>query len=223
MPPDAPSLPSSSRNAGEDAECIPAAVIKRLSMYSRVLQLLELNKVEKISSTELARQLGLNSSQVRKDLAHFGQFGVPGFGYYVADLRRRVKQILGTDKEIAVGLVGVGHLGTALLSYGGFSRQGFRIACGFDVKPPDPPVVGPMNAPVYPIGELEARLAEHCIGMAILTVPADAAQPLVNRLASAGVTAILNFVPRRLEAPDHVKIHYVDLAIEMESLSYYLK
>lgn len=214
---------SEAKQNADGPERIPTAVIKRLSLYTRALQILELNKVEKVSSTELGRQLGLNSSQVRKDLAHFGQFGVPGFGYHVSDLRSRLKQILGTDREVAVALIGTGHLGTALLSYGGFSRQGFRLVCGFDIRVPDPPFLGPGDAPIHPMEQLEEKIRDLGIGMVILTVPADAAQQIVDRVVAAGVSAILNFVPRRLETPPEVKVHYVDLAIEMESLSYYLK
>lgn len=201
---------------------IPPAVVKRLSLYSRVLQFLERHKVEKISSTDLARELGLNSAQVRKDLAYFGQFGVPGFGYHVSDLRRNLKRILGTDREIPVALVGVGNLGTALLSYGGFARQGFRMACAFDETVRDR-IVGPDKVPVHDIRDLESVLARERIQLVVLTVPVEAAQGLADRLVAAGITAILNFVPMRLHTPEHVKVHYVDLAIELESLSFYLR
>ncbi|MBX7244339.1 MAG: redox-sensing transcriptional repressor Rex [Candidatus Sumerlaeaceae bacterium] len=201
---------------------IPKAAIKRLSLYTRVLQNLEMNNVEKVSSHELAEHLGLNSAQVRKDLAYYGQFGVPGFGYYVADLRANLKRILGTDKEIRVALVGVGNLGSALMSYGGFLRQGFKIALAFDV---DGRKVGAArgNVPIDHIDDLEKRIRAEGIEIAILSVPAEVAQSVVDRLVAAGVTGILNFVPLRLIAPEHVKVQYVDLAIEIESLSYYLR
>lgn len=201
---------------------IPPAVVKRLSLYSRALSELERDKVEKVSSSELGALLGLNSAQVRKDLAYFGQFGVPGFGYPVADLRRHIKSILGTDREIRVALIGVGHLGTALLSYGGFRRQGFRIMCAFDREPRDP-TVGEEKIPVFNISELEKRVEELGVDFAILTTPSETAQELTDRMVAAGITAILNFVPRRLDVPDHVMVHYVDLAIEMESLSFYIR
>lgn len=201
---------------------IPKAVIKRLSLYSRVLQNLERDKVEKVSSTRLAELLGINSAQVRKDLAYFGQFGVPGYGYHVSELRRNLKRILGTDREIRVALVGVGHLGTALLSYGGFRKQGFRIMCAFDREKRDA-VVGEEKIHVYNVSELQRRIAQHRVDFAILTVPQEAAQAVTDKLVEAGITAILNFVPTRLQTPDHVKVHYVDLALEMESLSYYLR
>jgi redox-sensing transcriptional repressor len=206
----------------EQIDRIPAAVVKRLSLYSRVLTDLEMSNVEKVSSQELAEYLGLNSAQVRKDLAYFGQFGVPGLGYYVSDLRVNLKRILRTDREVRVALVGAGNLGTALVSYGGFARQGFKILMAFDA---DRRKVGSMraNIEVYHIDELEQHLAETPVDIAVLAVPSEACQPLAERLVKAGVTGILNFVPRRLNVPSQVKVHYVDLAIEMESLSYYLR
>ncbi len=201
---------------------IPAAVIKRLSLYTRALQNLERNKVEKVSSTELAKELGLNSAQVRKDLAYFGQFGVPGFGYPVGELRKKLKHILGTDRKINVALIGVGHLGKALLSYGGFNRQGFRMRWAFDIEVRDK-TIGAEKVPVYNISELEQVVRRENIELVILTVPAEAAQGIADRVVGAGVSAILNFVPKRIQTPPHVKVHYVDLAIEMESLSFYLR
>ncbi len=201
---------------------IPAAVVRRLALYSRLLSDLELNSVEKISSSDLAELLGINSAQVRKDLAYFGQFGVPGFGYYVSDLRNNLKRILRTDREVKVILVGVGNLGSALVSYGGFQRQGFKITMAFDA---DRRKVGSSRGTleVHHIDELEARLKEIGADIAVLAVPGDACQGVADRLVSAGVRGILNFVPRRLSVPDHVKVHYVDLSIEMETLSYYLR
>jgi redox-sensing transcriptional repressor len=206
----------------EQINRIPPAVVKRLSLYSRVLTDLEMSNIEKVSSQELAEYLGLNSAQVRKDLAYFGQFGVPGFGYYVSDLRSNLKRILRTDREVRVALVGVGNLGTALVAYGGFARQGFKILMAFDA---DRRKVGSMrgNIEVHHIDDLESRLAETPIDIAVLAVPAEACQGIADRLVQAGVTGLLNFVPKRLALPSHIKVHYVDLAIEMESLSYYLR
>lgn len=204
----------------EENRKIPPAVIKRLALYCRALQDMERDKVEKISSTDLANALDINSSQVRKDLAHFGQFGVPGFGYPVKELRHNLKSILGTDKEVGVVLVGAGHLGTALLSYGGFLQQGFRITCAFDINVAEKEI-GPDKIPVYHISELEKQVKAINASFAIMTVPQEVAQETTDHLIEAGISAILNFVPMRLKVPDHVKIHYVDLALEMESLSYY--
>jgi redox-sensing transcriptional repressor len=201
---------------------IPKAVIKRLSLYSRVLQDLAMSNTEKVSSRELAEHLGLNSAQVRKDLAYFGQFGVPGLGYYVSDLRQNLKRILRTDREVRVALIGVGNLGMALISYGGFSRQGFKIVIAFDS---DRRKIGTVrnSVEVFSIDDLEKKIRSEQIDIAILAVAQEAGQEIADRLVGAGVTAILNFVPRRLITPPNVKVHYVDLAIEIESLSYYLR
>lgn len=202
---------------------IPKAVIKRLSLYSRILQKMSISGIDKVSSKELGDALGLNSAQVRKDLAYFGQFGVPGFGYFVEDLRARIKSILGTDRTVRMALVGVGNLGQALLSYTtAFSREGFRVIAAFDA---DKRKVGGerMGVPVFHVSEMEQRIREMAVDIIILSVPSGVAQQIVDKAVSAGVTAILNFVPERLIAPQGVKIHYVDLSIEIESLSYYLR
>lgn len=201
---------------------IPPAVVRRLSLYSRILTDLEMNSVEKVSSRELAELLGINSAQVRKDLAYFGQFGVPGFGYYVTDLRTNLKRILRTDREVKAILVGTGNLGTALTSYGGFAKQGFRIIMAFDA---DRRKVGAMrnNIPVYHIEEIQTRLQESGAEIAILAIPSEACQNVADLLVQSGIQGILNFVPRRINVPPNIKVHYVDLAIEMETLSYYLK
>jgi redox-sensing transcriptional repressor len=202
---------------------IPKAVIKRLSLYSRTLQKMSISGIDKVSSKELGDALGLNSAQVRKDLAYFGQFGVPGCGYYVEDLRTKIKSILGTDRTVRMALVGVGNLGQALLSYTtAFLRDGFKVVAAFDA---DKRKVGGerMGVPIFHVGEMEQRIRELAVDIIILSVPAGVAQQVVGKAVSAGVTAILNFVPERLIAPPGVKIQYVDLSIEMESLSYYLK
>ena len=201
---------------------IPKAVIKRLSLYTRVLQNLEWGNVEKVNSQELAEHLGLNSAQVRKDLAYFGQFGVPGLGYYVSDLRANLKHILGTDRPVRVVLFGAGNLGSALMGYGGFGRQNMKFIMAFDS---DPAKVGSgdLGIPIHHVDDLEERLRGMGVDIAVLTLPVEFAQPITDRLVKAGIAAILNFAPLRLIVPPGVKVHYVDLAIEIESLSYYLK
>ncbi|MCX8036235.1 MAG: redox-sensing transcriptional repressor Rex [Candidatus Sumerlaeia bacterium] len=210
--------------AAEDgaARRIPKAVIKRLSLYSRVLQNLEMKNITKVSSKELSEHLGQNPAQVRKDLAYFGQFGTPGVGYYVAELRAQIKRILRTDREVRAAVVGVGNLGQALLAYTGFAREGFRIPIAFDT---DPLKVGRTigSAQVLPVEELEERIRQYGIEIIILAVPSEPAQAIADRVIRCGITAILNFVPTRLVVPPGVKVHYVDLTIELESLAYYLK
>lgn len=202
---------------------IPKKVVKRLSLYARILQKLSFSGLEKVSSKELGDALGINSAQVRKDLACFGQFGVPGLGYYVEDLLANIKSILGTDRSVRLALAGVGNLGQALLGYTTqFTREGFQLVAAFDA---DKRKIGGerFGVPVHHITEMATKIRELGINIVILAVPAGAAQQVVDLAVEAGVIAILNFVPERLIAPDHVKIHYVDLSIEIESLSFYLK
>ncbi len=202
---------------------IPEATIKRLPLYARALQLLEAQRAEKVSSAELARPLGLNSAQVRKDLALFGQFGTPGFGYQVTGLRRELRRILGTDREVRVVLVGAGNLGSALLSYRGFLKQGFTMLAGFDVDPEAAAVRARTSVPIHHVDALEDRLTGRRVDIAVLAVPVDAAQSITDRLVELGVRAILNFVPARLAVPPGVHVRYVDLSLELESLSYYVQ
>lgn len=200
---------------------IPNAVVRRLVHYTRVLKALEQTGIEKVSSRQLADNLGINSAQVRKDLACFGQFGVPGVGYRVGELRASLKRILGTDKEVRAALVGVGNLGSALMSYGGFARQGFRIVAAFDN---DGRKIGTVRAgvPIYGMSELADLVREHGIEIAILCVPSEAAQSVADSLVEAGISGILNFVPVRLTVPPRVRVQPVDLTVEIETLSFYL-
>jgi redox-sensing transcriptional repressor len=201
---------------------IPRKVIRRLSLYLRVLRNLEMNKVSTVSSQALAESLGFTSAQVRKDLAWFGQFGVPGVGYAVSDLQRNLERILRTDREVRVAIVGAGNLGSALMSYGGFARHGVRIVMAFDA---DIHKIGTERGGVwiFSMDSLEERLKAAGIDIVILTVPAEVAQQVADRVVAAGIAGIVNFVPLHLRVPSHVRVQYVDLAIEIESLSYYLR
>jgi redox-sensing transcriptional repressor len=201
---------------------IPKAVIKRLSLYARVLNELEERNVTKISSKDLSELLGSNPAKVRKDLAYFGQFGVPGLGYYVSDLRNEIRRILRTDRVIRVVLFGVGNLGHALLSYGGFMQLGFKIVAAFDIAPE---VIGKTigGVCVESPTDLVERLRQLAPEIALLTTGSDNFQVTVDAIGQAGITAILNFIPQRLVVPPEVRVHYVNLAQELESLAYYLK
>ncbi|HYE93832.1 MAG TPA: redox-sensing transcriptional repressor Rex [Terriglobales bacterium] len=200
---------------------IPEMTIRRLSVYTRCLLQLEEDGVETISSQELAERFGLNSAQVRKDLAYFGEFGVRGIGYYVTKLKAELQRILGLDREWPVALVGLGNLGAALFHYKGFSRQGFRIAVVFD---DDPAKIGRDvdGVPIFGTADLarEARARE--IQIAILAVPSEAAQGVTDALLAAGIKTILNFAPTRLRVPKDARLKNVDLSIELETLSFYL-
>ncbi|MBI2524394.1 MAG: redox-sensing transcriptional repressor Rex [Candidatus Rokubacteria bacterium] len=200
---------------------IPEMTIRRLSVYTRCLLHLEEDGVKTISSQELAERFNLNSAQVRKDLAYFGEFGVRGIGYYVSGLKAELQKILGLDREWAVALVGFGNLGSALFHYKGFARQGFRIAVVFD---DDPGKVGKSadGVPILPLRDLPREAKARDLQIAIVAVPAEAAQSVTEKLVAAGVKAILNFAPTRIKTGRDVRLKNVDLSIELESLSFYL-
>lgn len=200
-------------------EKIPLVVIPRLSLYYRVL--FGFYSSDFISSEEIAQLTGFSASQIRKDLAYFGQFGIPSKGYQVDELKRTILKILGTDKQWDVVLVGVGNLGSALLTYRGFGRLGFKIKCAFDN---DLRKIGKNleGVVVQDITELGTTLKKENIRMAIVAVPQDAACEVVNSLVKAGVRAILNFAPLRLQAQAGVEILNVDLSVELEKLAYFL-
>ena len=195
--------------------------IRRLSVYTRCLLQLEEDGVKTISSQELAERFNLNSAQVRKDLAYFGEFGVRGIGYYVSGLKAELQRILGLDREWAVALVGFGNLGSALFHYKGFGRQGFRIAAIFD---DDPGKIGRAvdSTPVFSSHDIGREIKARGIQIAIVAVPPEAAPAVTDQLVEAGIRAILNFAPARLKAPKDVRLKNVDLSIELETLSFYL-
>jgi len=200
---------------------IPEMTVRRLSVYTRCLLQLEEDGVKTISSQELAERFSLNSAQVRKDLAYFGEFGVRGIGYYVSGLKAELQRILGLDREWQVALVGFGNLGSALFHYKGFARQGFRISAIFD---DDPGKAGKLadGVPILPMRDLARETKSRNLQIAIVAVPAESAQPVTEKLVAAGIKAILNFAPGRIRAPKDVRFKSVDLSIELETLSFYL-
>lgn len=198
---------------------MPAAVVNRLSMYLRELHHLLSDGSETTSSSQLGRRLGFTDAQVRKDLAHFGHFGHPGIGYRCAELVGAIKKILGTDREWRVALVGVGNLGRALLGYRGFHRQGFRLVAAFDT---DPSMIGTdiEGVPIHPLDSLESIIAEHDVELGLVAVPAADAQTVADQLVAAGVGGILNFAPVTLNVPEGVSKVGVDLARELEQVTF---
>jgi redox-sensing transcriptional repressor len=200
---------------------IPEMTIRRLSVYTRCLLQLEEDGIKTISSQELAERFNLNSAQVRKDLAYFGEFGVRGIGYYVSGLKAELQRILGLDREWPVVLVGYGNLGSALFHYRGFGRQGFRIAVIVD---DDPSKQGREveHVPVVGTRDVSGEIRSRGIQIAIVAVPAESAQGVADQLVAAGIRAILNFAPTRLRVPKDVRLKNVDLSIELETLSFYL-
>lgn len=201
---------------------IPKKTVYRLSIYQRCLQRLMENGVSTVSSETLAGVAGVKSTQLRKDLAHFGQFGTRGLGYNVRTLVEMIRDALGRNRLQPVVLVGAGNLGSALLRYSGFQKEGFEILAAFDVAARDAGMKVD-GVPVYPQDELSKFVSEHDVRMAILAVPVSAAQGVVDELVFAGVQAILNFSPTVVDVPDDVMVKNVDLAVELENLSYFVR
>jgi redox-sensing transcriptional repressor len=197
----------------------PKAVVSRLSLYLRELQHLLREGRETVSSSHLGQRLGFTDAQVRKDLAYFGGFGYPGVGYRCEELVGAVRRILGTDRGWNVAMVGVGNLGRALLGYKGFSQQGFRIAAAFDI---DPATVGTTveGVPIYHLDMLASVVRKERIKLGMVVVPAGAAQTVADRLVAAGIDGVLNFAPVTITLPETVSVVGVDLAIELEQLTF---
>jgi redox-sensing transcriptional repressor len=200
-------------------EPIPTPAVRRLSLYLRQLESFKRKDRRTISSKQLGESLGLTDAQVRKDFAYFGQFGHPGIGYRVEDLIAQVKKILGTDKTWKVLLVGAGNLGRALLAYRGFEQKGFKLVAVFDA---DPSKVGKKHGPfvIHAISDLAATVEREGIKLAMLAVPADSAQDVADQLVAAGVRGLLNFAPVSITVPPDVALNAVDLAVQLEQLSF---
>jgi redox-sensing transcriptional repressor len=200
-------------------QAVPKATVGRLSLYLRQLEQFFRDGTKTVSSRRLGDALGISDAQVRKDLGYFGPFGQSGIGYDVDGLIQTIRKILGTHRGWPVALVGIGNLGRALVGYRGFRRQGFQIQAIFDA---DPAKQGQTieGICVESVDELPRRIAEQKVTMAMIAVPADAAQSVADRLVAAGVQGILNFAPVPLVVPDGVSVVSVDLAIQLEGLSY---
>ena len=199
---------------------IPRKAVYRLSLYQRNLQQLKANHVATVSSAALAKAAGVKPTQLRKDLTYFGQFGTRGLGYDVEALSRRLTEALGTARLQPVILVGVGNLGSALLHYQGFAKEGFEIVAAFDA---DPARAHGFNIPILSMGRLRGFIQTKKIKMAVLAVPGTAAQKVANDLVAAGIQGILNFSAIILQVPDGVVVNNVDLAMELENLSYFIR
>lgn len=202
-------------------EEIPKKTVYRLSLYNRCLERLGDSAGGTVSSETLAKVAGVKPTQLRKDLAYCGQFGKRGLGYDVLHLRRRLADTLGSATLQPVILIGAGNLGSALLRYHGFAREGFEVVAAFDVNPLR--LAARSEIPVLPMRELEKYLERREIKIAILCVPATTAQEVCNRLLAAGIQAILNFSPIVLQVPPDVTVNNVNLAIELESLGYFVR
>ncbi len=202
------------------ARAVPDATVARLAVYLRVLTDLRADGVDTVSSEELANAAGVNSAKLRKDLSHLGSYGVRGVGYGVKTLIGQLADTLGLREDRAVVLIGIGNLGQALAGYGGFASRGFRIAALVDA---DPARVGTVvgGQTVEHIDALTDIVRERDVSIAVIATPAEVAQEISERLADAGVTAILNFAPTVLSVPDSVNVRKVDLAAELQILSFH--
>jgi redox-sensing transcriptional repressor len=194
----------------------------RLSVYLRCLNALDGEGVRTISSQALAEQFHLNAAQIRKDLANFGEFGVRGIGYYVKELRRHLRQILGLDRGVRVAIMGAGNLGLALADYPGFRDDGFEIVALFDTLKDKIGRRSRGGVVIHDIKDFKRIVKREGIGIAVIAVPAPAAQLVVSAVVAAGVKAVLNFSPGAIKVPRGVKIKSMDLTVSLESLSFFL-
>ena len=214
--------PARSGKAKHSLEQVSELTTNRLSVYLRCLNQLEGAGVKTISSQSLAEQFHLNAAQIRKDLAYFGEFGVRGVGYYVRDLRRHLRQILGLDRRLRVAIIGAGNLGLALADYQGFRQEGFEIVALFDNLNVKVGQQSRSGVPIYDIHELKKCARRDAISIAVIAVPAASAQRVVDLVVASGIKAVLNFSPGALQVPPDVKLKSVDLTVSLESLSFYL-
>ncbi|MCY7377681.1 MAG: redox-sensing transcriptional repressor Rex [Pyrinomonadaceae bacterium] len=203
------------------AEKISELTTNRMSVYLRCLNELASKGEKTVSSDRLAKRFHLNSAQIRKDLAYFGEFGVRGVGYYVEDLRGQLTKILGLEIQHCVGIVGAGRLGTALADYYEFSQANFTVAALFDA---DEKKIGQKvgDIEIFDVKNFAEIVKKDNIEVAVIAVPAEFAQAVLERITEAGIKAVMNFAPIPLKAAGDVKIKTVDLTISLESLSYFL-
>ncbi len=205
------------------SEKISELTTNRLSVYLRCLNTLAAAGIKTVSSQSLAEQFNLNSAQIRKDLGYFGEFGVRGVGYYVADLRAHLTKILGLDTAHRVGIIGAGRLGTALANYQGIEKSNFTVVALFDNDAAKIGMhIGPGRILVHDVKRIARVVKEEGVDVAVIAVPARAAQRVLNQVTAAGVRAVLNFAPAVLSARLGVKVKTVDLTTSLESLSYFL-
>ena len=207
----------------DNKEAISELTTGRLSVYLRCLSYLEANGVKTVSSHELADRFDLNSSQIRKDLACFGEFGIRGVGYDVGKLKTSLVQTLGIDRTRNVVIVGAGNLGMALADYRGFNNAGFHIVGLLDSDPRKIGSSSRSGIPVHELSRLPELAATHDLEIGIIAVPAEYAQEIYDAFVDAGIRAVLNFAPVQIRKRKGVKIRSVDLRINLESLSFYLK
>ncbi|CAN7579529.1 redox-sensing transcriptional repressor Rex [Rossellomorea sp. LjRoot5] len=206
----------------QDTTKIPQATAKRLPLYYRFIKNLYSSGKQRVSSKELSEAVKVDSATIRRDFSYFGALGKKGYGYNVNYLLSFFRKTLDQDALTKVVLIGVGNLGTAFLHYNFIKNNNTKIEMAFEV---DEKKVGTQisDVPVFHLDDLEEGLVGHDIEVAILTVPASSAQNITDRLVSSNIKGILNFTPARLTVPDHIRVHHIDLAVELQSLVYFLK
>jgi redox-sensing transcriptional repressor len=204
------------------AAIIPKKTVYRLSIYLRCLQRLKENSIRTVSSEALAKVAGVKSTQLRKDLTFLGHFGTRGLGYDVQHLSTKITESLGTNRLQPVVLVGVGSLGSALLAYKGFEQEGFEIVGAFDADTSRKRSKD-FDKPILPMTRLKEVVRQFHVRLGIIAVPASAAHEAAHQLIDAGITAILNFAPTVLHVPEDVMVNNVNLASELENLSYFVQ
>jgi redox-sensing transcriptional repressor len=214
--------PAGTSKAKQSLDQVSELTTNRLSVYLRCLRQLDSAGVRTISSQALAEQFHLNAAQIRKDLAYFGEFGVRGVGYYVRDLRRHLRQILGLDRKLRVAIMGAGNLGLALADYPGFRQEGFEITALFDNLSEKVGQQSRGGVPIHDIHDLKKLARRDAVSIAVIAVPEASAQRVVDLVIASGIKAVLNFSPGTLQVPADVKLKSVDLTVSLESLSFYL-
>lgn len=201
---------------------IPQATSKRLPLYYRFLQNFANTGKKRVSSSELSESMKIDAATIRRDFSHFGALGRKGYGYDVDYLVEFFRTTLDQDEETNVALIGVGSLGNAFLKYNFYKNHNTRIVVAFDPKAPSEGLTK-SEIPMYPPSLMPSKLKELEVGLAILTVPTKVAQDVADELVDLGITGILNFTPIRLEVPDHVRVHTIDLSVELQTLIYFMK
>lgn len=201
---------------------VPEVVVLRLPQYVRALADLLRRDVQVVSSQQLGEQLQMTPAQIRKDLSYFGRFGKQGRGYPVAYLLGELRQVLGLERTWNTCIVGIGRLGRAIISYPGFTPEGFNMVAAFDAAPAEVgQAIGPLV--VQPISDLDATIKERDIRIAIVAVPSNHAQEVIDQLVKCGVSAILNYAPISPQVPDEVHVRNIDPILSLQSMTFYLK
>jgi redox-sensing transcriptional repressor len=204
-----------------NTENVPDIIVSRLPVYLRALQRLSDNGISTTSSQELGENVGISAAQIRKDLSQFGEFGKQGTGYHIPFLIDRLRQILKVDRSWNVAVVGMGELGRAIVRYQGFANRGFHVMVCFDSEQTK---IGKKvgDVTVHDVKDIIKDVREANIKIVMLCVPASAAQEVTNKLVEAGVQGILNYAPVSLSVPANVKVQYIDPAIGLQRITYYL-